>query len=128
MDYEDADRHHVPRMRRMNKVESGSDQGSPRARVVHNHQGLRVHKSGVQQPPGQPKSKRPPRPSKTAIKVHVVLRVQGLKNVNPLPKEELFQEHQPFAKGSLTEELRKLEELRGQGVQSQQKNKGARSD
>ena len=87
-----------------------------------------MHERGVQQPPGQPKSKRLPQPSKTAIKVHVVLRVQGLKNVNPLPKEELFQEHQPFAKGSLTEELHKLEESRGQGVQSQQKNKGARSD
>ena len=38
VDYEDADRHQVPRVRRMNKVESGSDQGSPRARVVHNLQ------------------------------------------------------------------------------------------
>ena len=41
MDYKDADNsHQVPRLRvrRMNKVESGSDQGSPRASVVHNLQ------------------------------------------------------------------------------------------
>ena len=41
MDYKDADNsHQVPRfrVRRMNKVESGSDQGNPRASVVHNLQ------------------------------------------------------------------------------------------
>ena len=41
MDYKDADNsHQFPRLRvrRMNKVESGSDQGNPRASVVHNLQ------------------------------------------------------------------------------------------